>query len=270
MSPQPTRPNQAPRDLREIARIVAENPTVGKKILRSRAMRSHRRAVQSKGAAASYALKGVQKVVSFGFGQIPVPVVGSVLDKAWGVANDAARKARLGHNKAMAVSPADQVKFKLKSLGSEMGDLDSHRWKIAHAIEQCNKAEADTTRPPCDQVVRLWAKRKYLTHRIVKLEMMLTAMQAVIDVTRAWLDDVKASGNLKTENELTQAVAPHLRALQGADHSECREEFCVYGTKDWTKKTSVASTEFNDFFKKVGDVAEVAFGDPLGDALGEL
>ena len=270
MSPQP-RPGQAPRDLREIARSVAENPTVGKRILRSRAMRSHRRAVQSKGAMASYALSGLQKVVSFGFGQIPVPVVGNVADKAWSYANDKAREARLGHNRAMAVSSSDKVKFSLKAIGGEMADLDNHRWKIAHAIEQCNKAEADQSRPPCDQVVRLWAKRKYLTRRIEKLEANLLAMQGVIDATKEWLEEVKASGNLKTEQELTQQASSHLQNLRNADHGEGREEFCMFGTKSWTSQKSVPTSEFADFFvKAAGEVSAAALTDPVGDALGEI
>lgn len=270
MPPQP-RGNQPPRDLREIARLVAENPTVGKKFLRSRAMRSHRRAVQSKGAAASYAAAGAKKLVSFGFGQIPVPVVGSVLDKAWGFANEKAREMRLAHNMGIATSDTDKVKFSLKAIGGEMADLDHHRWKIAHAIEQCNKAESDQARPACDQVVRLWAKRKYLSLRVQKLRVCLVAMRGVIDATEAWLESVEKTGSLKTEQELTQQAAPYLTNLKQADHTDCRDEFCTFGTKDWTTKRSVPTSDFSQFFiKAVGEVSAVGLDDPVGDALGEI
>jgi hypothetical protein len=269
--PNPTNPNQPPRDLRVIAQQVAEHPTLAKKVLRSKALGSHRRAVQSKGAAASYAVKALQKVVSFGFGQIPVPAVGSVLDKAWGFAGDKARDYHLDRHTGMAVSPADKVKFELKAIGGRMANLDRSRWKIAHAIEQCNKAEADQKHAPCDRVVRLWAKRKYLDLRIEKLKVDLATMQGVITATEDWLKTVEAGGSIKTEQELTQAAGSHVASLKNADHSECRNVYCMYGTKDWTSQKSVPTSGLAKHFMQIsGEVTALAAGDPVSDALGEI
>ena len=45
-------------------------------------------------------------------------------------------------NVSMNVPNDEKVKFSLKAIGGDMASLDRFRWKIAHAIEQCNKAES--------------------------------------------------------------------------------------------------------------------------------
>lgn len=166
-------PSIAARDLQEIAKVVVANPTIGKRILHSKFLSPHRRAVQSPGAAASYAASALKKAGTLALGQIPVPAVGSIIDKAWTATCDAIRtKVHTSRIEAPA-NLGERVKFELKEIGGMVEDWDSYRWKIAHSVEQFNKAvnevKTQPTNAPCDTWVRVWAKYYYIGSRIAKL-----------------------------------------------------------------------------------------------------
>jgi hypothetical protein len=267
----PVQLNQAPRDLHEIAKTVIANPTVGKKVLHSSFLSPHRRAVQSKGAFASYALGGLKKGVTIALGQIPVPMVGSLLDKAWTAANDKIR-AKLHKNHINAVNTEEKVKFRLKELGNDVGDWDRYRWKIAHAVEQFNKVSAEVQKgidsAPCDTWVRVWAKYEYLASRIAKLRVSVEAMRATLDACDEWLDSVEQACTTKE---------PQIRAMYDKDvaqlklmqvHDTCSDTKCMFKKGQWTAKANVPTSSMADFFiKATSTTLDIVADDPIGDAV---
>ena len=267
----PVQLNQSPRDLQQIAKTVVANPTIGKKIRHSSFLSPHRRAVQSKGAFASYAFGGIQKGISIALGQIPVPVVGSLLDKAWTAANERVR-SKLHKNHMNAVNTEEKVKFRLKELGSEVADWDRYRWKISHAVEQFNKVSAAVQQgidsAPCDTWVRVWAKYEYLASRIAKLRVSVEAMRGTLDACDEWLNSVEqfvASKEPQIKSMYDKDVA-QLRRMQV--HDTCADTKCMFKMGQWTSKSTVPTSSMADFFiKATSTTLDIVADDPIGDAV---
>lgn len=268
----PVQLQQSPRDLQQIAKTVVSNPTVGKKILHSAFFDPHRRAVQSKGAFASYAAAGVKKGVSIALGQIPVPLVGAILDKAWTAANEAIRvKLHQNHITPVATNE-EKVKFELKDLGNDVGDWDRYRWKIAHAVEQYNKV-TDQVRQgissaPCDTWIRVWAKYYYLAARVAKLRASVEAMRAVLKETDEWLDGVeKAYSTNQTQLQaLYDKDVNGLKTMQV--HDTCADTKCMFKQGMWTSKGNVPTSDAANFFiAATSKVVNVLLDDPISDAV---
>ena len=187
--------------------------------------------------------------------KLPVPVISSILSKAWDTACDYIRDQDHEMQKDFAYRSGDlknQVKFELKALGGQVKSWDNYRWKIAKATENYNKA-IDKMHAmesgPCDRWVRVIAKRKYLRKRIMKLRTSVIAVQAVCAVTLQWLDkvdaDVKANDPiLKTQYEDDVRM---LKAYAGA-HETCSESFCMYKDLSWRSRRVVPTSSMALFF----------------------
>lgn len=263
--------HQSQRDLVEIAQSVVAHPTVGKKILHSKFLSPHRRAVQSPGAFASYAAGAVKKGVSIALSQIPVPLVGSILDKAWDACTAALRAKHHANHVAYPVNLTDKVKFELKDLGGEVGNWDGYRWKVTHAVEQYNKAAQAAMQgiatAPCDTWVRVWAKYIYLGSRIGKLRASIEAMRAVLLEMDVWLDSVEQSyaatqTQIKTQydKDVTQ-----LKTMQV--HDSCSDVKCIFKQGQYTKQASVPTSDAATFLIKATSTTLAAMGDPTADLI---
>ncbi len=260
------------RDLEKIAKTVVENPTIGKTVLRSTALASIRSSIQSKGAFASAAATGVRKGVSLALGQIPVPMVGSVLDAAWSKACDVLRSKMHGKHVDCPVNAADKVKFELKEIGSQVEDWDRYRWKISHAVEEYNKASAEALKgiasAPCDTWVRVWAKFLYLGSRIQKLRESVEAMRAILKEVDDWLVSVETSyeaAHKQVESQYQKDVA-QLKTMQV--HDTCSDTKCMFKKGQWTSSMSVPTSDAAKFFIKAAATTVAIVGDdPIGNAV---
>lgn len=265
---------KTPRDLEGIAKTVVANPTLGKRFLHSKILSPHRRAVQSKEAMASYVASGLRKGVSLGLGQIPVPVVGAVVDKAFGAACDAIRKKHLQHHVTYPANLDERVKFELKDIGGEVEDWDRYRWKISHAVEQYNKTTMEVQQgissAPCDTWVRVWSKYYYLGSRIGKLRESVEAMRAILLEVDTWLDSVEQSyGNTQLQiKALYDKDIAQLKTMQV--HDTCSDTKCMFKQGQWTSQKSVPTSEGALFLVKgASKVAEILLNDPISDAVDE-
>jgi hypothetical protein len=266
------------RDLKDIGNKVAANPSLAKRFLRSGAFSSYRR-LGGKGTVSGL-LKMTQTVVSAGLGNIPIPGVGGLLERAFDNTCNAIR-AKVHNDKAKALSyavaPEDKIKFELKELGAAVADWDGYRWKITHAIDEYKKATTEILsanyggRPPCDAWVRVWAKYFYRHSRIQKFH---TSVQAVTELAKEldkWLDSVDDAAT-KEEAKLDAAYKlafEDLKKLPADDHKECSEYKCIFNTKAWTSATYVpTSNEALFLIKGAKYVWSWGVGDPLGTAAG--
>lgn len=269
----PVNLHQSQRDLVEIAQSVVANPTIFKKALRSGFAMPHRKAVQSKGALASYAMGGVKKAGAIALTFIPVPAVGSVLTKAWDVADQAIRaKLHANHVKAPA-NLGEKVKFELKDLASEVENWDGYRWKVAHAVEQYNTAAQGAMQgidsAPCDTWVRVWAKYLYLGSRIAKLRASIEAMRAVLLEVDVWLDSVEqsyASTQTQLKAQYDKDVA-QLKTMQV--HDSCSDVKCMFKQGQYTKQASVPTSDAAQHFIKITSNVMTSIGDPTADIIAE-
>ena len=276
----PLSPGAAPappplaRDLRQIAQLVLAFPSIGKKILHSKFLSSHRSGVQSQGAAASYVASGMQKGVSAGLSVIPVPVVGTLLDKAWTAACEALRsKLHSGHTTATA-TPEERVKFELKDLGDTVGEWDRYRWKVTHAVEEYNKAtrelQQSLAKAPCDAWVRMWVKYLYLEKRVTVLRESVEAVRGILNETDGWLVSVEADYKTayhQIESQYKQSVA-QLQSAGMAAHEKCSDTKCMFKKAEWTSSRLVPTSDAAKFLVKgVSVVANVLANDPIGDSI---
>ncbi len=229
-----------PQDLVELAEEYVNNPSIGKRIRRSRALAGIRRGVHKPGVTW---LNMSAKGIGFGISKIPVPILNDLLKAAW-TATVKNLKAH-SHKTALGGSPstADRVKFELKELGDTVGQWDRYRWKIAHAIEEVNKQVEECkkmTNAPCDLWVKLLAKRMYLVKRVAKLRVSVVAVQEICHVTLTWLDQVEQNLELneqKTEQIFKKDVA-QLKRFAGA-HGGCSPEFCMHQARTPSMRRSV-------------------------------
>jgi hypothetical protein len=267
----PVNLQQSPRNLEEIAQSVVAHPTVGKKFLHSSVFAPHRRAVQSKGAAASYALGGLKKLGSIALAQIPVPAVGAIVDKAWVACAEALRAKHHKNHVAYPVDLAEKVKFELKDLGKDVEQWDNHRWKVSHAAEQYNKAAQGALKSmetaPCDTWVRVWAKYLYLGKRIGRLRASIDAMRAVLLEMDAWLDSVEQSYDA-THTQLKAQYdkdVTQLKTMQA--HDTCSDVKCMFKSGQYTKLASVPTSDAANFLIKAAATVAAAVGDPTSDLI---
>ncbi len=255
----PISPN--PRDLVDLAQDYATNPSILKKSLRSKAFSSMRRGYNAPGsAAASIAAKAGGVMIS----KIPVPIVSDILvlawDKAAGVLRSKSHESKLGKPD---VSQSDKIKFSLKELGGTVGDWDNYRWKITHAVEQVNKQTDEAKKmesAPCDQWVKLLAKRLYLKKRIGKLRASVVSVQALCNATLEWLDKVETDVQ---SNEMSTAALYNqdIMQLKKMAHEGCTDEFCMHSNKKWTSKRAVPTSDAAAFLIKVaGTASDVVAG----------
>lgn len=262
------------RDLYAIAHTVAENPTVGKTLLHSRAFSPFRRAVQSSGAFASGLGKAAQKGASLAIGKIPIPVLNKILDNAWNKFADGLREKSHSQNLRVAVTQHDKVKFSLKGLGDQVASWDRYRWKVDKALENYDKAATEAmemTSSPCDKWVRLWVKHLYLTNRIRKLRESVLAVQAVAEVTSEWLKTVEAKHSTHfTGLKLEYDKQVKLLAQFAGVHETCSDEFCMFKNSKWTEKRTVPTSSVALFFVKHGkDVMDVFGNEKVADSATE-
>lgn len=260
------------KNLQQIGASVAVNPTIGKRVRHSKIVSPFRRAGQSPGALASAAAGAVQKGVSVAFGQIPVPLVGSVLDKAWGLLGDKLRDYHVaGHLKGNP-SNEDKVKFELKAIGGAVADWDNYRWKVNHAAEQYNKAAAQfsetATKAPCDAWVRVWAKFYYLISRVDKLRESVEAVRAICDATDEWLITVETNAK-KGHEELKKQYDKEVAMLKQMQvHDTCSEDKCMFKTGSYVAKANVPTSGTALFLiKGVSEISKLALSDPLSTAV---
>lgn len=268
--------HQSARDLQGIAKSMVANPSVGKRIRHSRAFSPFRRAGQSKGAFASATFGLVQKGVSTAIGLIPVPVVGSLVDKAWGKLNELGRAKHYKQHIDFPVNSADRVKFELKTIGDEVADLDRYRWKISKAVANYNKVASEVMQgidsAPCDAWVRVWAKYYYLGSRIGKLRDAIDGLQAILLEADIWLDQVEQSYEKPFEQMKAQYEKDvrQLKTMAGA-HEACSKHTCMFKMGRWTDKPTVPTSRVANFFVKAAGELSTTFGDdPVGDAVGEI
>jgi len=264
--------NQQAKNLQQIGASVAANPTIGKKIRHSGSLSPFRRAVQSKGAFASATAGAIKKGVSVAFGQIPVPGVGMVLDKAWGIMGDKLREHHISSHLKAPADPADKVKFELKAIGGMVADWDSYRWKVNHAVEQYNKAAGEfsqvATKAPCDAWVRMWAKFYYLLSRVNKLREGVEAVRAVCDATDEWLTSVENNVKNAHEQIKVQYNKEVLQLKQMQVHDTCSSSKCMFGTSNYTDQANVPTSGAALFMiKGASTVTKAVMSDPLGDSV---
>jgi hypothetical protein len=241
-------------------------------MLRSKFISPFRSAVQSKGAAASFVGGAIQKGVSLALGQIPVPVVDKLLDKAWNTLCEVIRTK--GHKLHLDYPSnlGEKVKFELKEIGGEVEDWDRYRWKIAHAIEQYNKTSSEVERgissAPCDTWVRVWAKYYYMNSRIGKLRESVEAMRAILLEVDTWLDKVEddvSRYHPRVESQYQKDLI-HLKTMQV--HDTCSDTKCMFKQGQWTSKANVPTSGAAKFFIKAASTAiDSVSGDPIGDAV---
>lgn len=268
--------HQSPRDIQGIAKNMVANPSVGKRMRHSRSFSPFRRAGQSKAAFYSKTIGALQKAVSAALGQIPIPVVGSIVDKAWTKLNEVARQKHYKKHIDFPVNSAEQVKFELKSLGDEVGDLDRYRWKISKAVENYNKVVTEVMQgietAPCDAWARAWAKYYYLGSRIGKLRDSIDGLQAIMLETDIWLDQVEQSYEkpFTRMQSQYQTDVQQLKTMAGV-HESCSKHTCMFKQGRWTDRPTVPTSKVAIFFvKAAGELTTMAADDPIGDAVGEI
>ena len=268
----PVHLQQSARDLQEIGKTVAANPTIGKRVLHSSFLSSHRSAVQSKGAFGSYVAAGVQKGVSIALNHIPVPALGGLLDKAWTAACKKIRSKTHERHVHYPANPGDKVKFELKEIGSQVEDWDRYRWKVAHAVEQYNKVCGEVmqgiNKAPCDTWVRVWAKYYYLGSRIGKLRESVEAMRAICEEVDGWLDTVEQAYGASQQQIKAQydKDVTQLKTMQV--HDTCSDTKCMFKQGQYTSGATVPTSDGAMFFIKAASAAvTIVADDPISDAV---
>ncbi len=258
---------QSTRDLEEIGKMIVANPSVGKKVRHSQFLHPLRRAVQSPGAAASFAFSTVQKLASAATNLIPVPMVGSIVDKAW---TKACNLIRQYHHKRKIKYPAnlaERVKFELKEIGAQVADWDRFRWKISHAVEQYNKAceelRSSSDKPPCDMWVRFWAKYYYLGSRIGRLRESMEAMRAIMEEVDVWLMQVEENYSRAHTVMEAQYRAEFEQLKKMQVHDNCSDTKCMFKQAEWTSSAFVPTSDAAQFFIKASSAAVKFFDDPI-------
>ena len=259
-----------PRDLVEIATNYADHPSMGKILRHSKYASPFRRAFQSPGAFLSAVGRGVQHLGGILIKEIPLPVLNTLLEKAWAKAAEALRdKTYHDKLKHYNLSSKDKVKFELKRLGQEVENWDRYRWKVDHAVKQYNltvkEAEAMAA-SPCDRWVRVLAKRKYLGKRIDKLRVSVEAVKAVCEETLEWLSRVEKDYE-DTHTKLKPLFEDDVRKLKNfaGAHETCSKEFCMYKDSEWTHKKSVPTSTAAQWFIKGAAVASDIVGREPGE-----
>ena len=252
--------SSSPRNLASLAEDYATNPSILKKTLRSRAFASVRSGVNAKkSGAATVATKAVGVLIK----KIPVPIVNDLLALAWDKTAEALRKkSHMNKLGRPGVTEADKIKFSLKGLGGTVSNWDKYRWKITHGIEQVNKqtdAAKEMASAPCDQWVKLLAKRLYLRKRMAKLRASVVSVQALCDETLKWLDNVEV--NVQANEAATSALYDKdVSQLKKMAHEGCTPEFCMHSTKKWGSRKAVPTANAVAYLNKVGTVADAMSG----------
>jgi hypothetical protein len=264
----PVNLHQSKKNLQEIGASVAANPTIGKRVRHSKHLSPFRRAGQSKGAFASATAGAVKKGVSIAFGQIPVPGVGMVLDKAWTLLAEKLRAYHVAEHIKGAPDNADKVKFELKAIGGAVADWDNYRWKVNHAAEQYKKAAAEfsetATEAPCDSWVRVWAKFYYLISRVDKLRESVEAVRAICDATDEWLTDVETSIKREHQQIKAQYDKEKVQLGQMQVHDTCSDDKCMFKQGSYMAKASVPTSGVALYMiKGASTVAAMAMDDGL-------
>lgn len=250
-----------PRDLVDLAQDYATNPSILKKARRSSAFSSMRRGRHAPGATAATI---ATKAIGVGISKIPVPIVSDLIGVAWGQVASALRskshESKLGKP---GISESDKIKFSLKELGGTVANWDSYRWKIHHAIEEVNKQTEAATKmesAPCDQWVKLLAKRIYLKKRIGKLRASVISVQGLCDATLTWLDTIDA--NVRSNEAATaSAYNKDITQLKKMAHEGCTDELCMHSNKKWSSKKSVPTSNASAFLIKVAGTTSSAMSD---------
>lgn len=266
----PVHLQQSTRDLQDIAKSVVANPSITKKALHSSFMAPFRSAANSKGSFGSkVAAPMVQKGVSLALSKIPIPVLNSLLEKAFDAACKAVKKKLHESHIKAPQNLAEKVKFELKDIADQFKDWDHYRWKVSHAAEQYNKVTSDVltgiNTAPCDTWVRVWAKYYYLGSRIAKLRASVEAVRAILLEVDIWLDSVEQSYDTtqqQVESQYNKDVA-QLKVMQV--HDTCSDDKCMFKQGQYNK----APSNVEEFFIKVASKGASAVGgdDPIGKAI---
>lgn len=266
------------RDLKEIGEKVAANPSLAKRFLRSGAFSSYRR-LAGKGTVSGL-LKMGQSAISAGLGNIPIPGVGGVIERAFdNTCNLIRRKIHKdkANNLTYAVAPEDKIKFELKELGATVADWDGYRWKVQHAVDEYKKATTDILkadyggRPPCDAWVRVFAKYYYIHSRVKKFQASVTSVLELAKELDKWLDavDKAATAEEAKLDAAYQTAHATLANLPSDDHEPCSEYKCMFKTKSWTCATYVpTSNEALFLVRGAKYVWSWGVGDPITTAVG--
>jgi len=267
----PVHLQQSSRDLQDIARSVVANPSVFKQVRHSGALSPFRRAVQSKGAAASAAASVVKKLGSTAISFIPVPALPALIDAAWSKLTDQLKKVQLNKHIESPANLEDKVKFELKVIGDQVASWDSYRWKVAHAAEQFNKAAQEALQTmntaPCDTWVRVWAKYYYLGSRMQKLRASVAAVRAITEEVDVWLLSVEQSYEQvypKVEAQFAKDVAM-LKTMQA--HDSCSDVKCMFKSGQYLKQVTVPTSDPAKFFIKATSAIVGDLTDKLSDAV---
>ena len=176
------------------AKVIAESPEVKQKIWHSKALVKLRRAFGSPKRASTTVVKGLGQAVTWGFKQIPVPVLKDLLATLSDAASAAIRSAKHKHNvNKGGDDTATKVKYMWKHF--DVKEMDRYRWKVTNCLENINKLaaklSADQEKPTLGKLQSLAYEYNYAFTRVRKLNDRCDLIQAAVDLTRSWLNDVE-------------------------------------------------------------------------------
>lgn len=232
-----------PRDLWDIGRKVAYNPSWGKRILHSSFADPFRR--KSVSRIGTMVIKGA---ITF----IPVPAIAKdIISTAVEKGLQFARKKQLEYkkNKHQTGDMAHKVKWGWKDLDLE--DMDRYRWKVKHAADMLKEAvdtliqNAPVTASICNDVVRAISKKEYLDKRIQKIREQLEITTQLCTLTDQWLTQIEQWVQTNNYQEILESFARVAQQLPDNDeqHMKCDKEYCAHGDKArfWDKNPKLTA-----------------------------
>lgn len=240
-------------DVWKYAAAKVSNKGILSRVAHSGRFHGIRSAVNSKGSFGSKALGALTAVGRASLGLIPIPVIGSLIATAQSAIEGKVRTyLHKKHTEGkVASSDPEYVKFSLKEASVE--DLDRYRFKVEHAVAECNKAlmtwgtikaAAESSGGRCNAKLELAMAIEQANRRMDIFDKSVLELETLMRVSREWSEQLRASLRAGTDSAkaefttlyaaeaalLNSAVTPDARAQATSDmmryHANCGD-FCV-------------------------------------------
>lgn len=221
-------------DVWKYATAKVNNKGVFSRIAHSSRFHGFRSAVNSKGSFGSKALGALTAVGRASLGLIPIPVIGSLIATAQSAIEGKVRShlhQKHTDGKTASADP-DFVKFSLKEASVE--NLDRYRFKVEHAVAECNKAlmawgtikaAAEDSGERCKAKVELAMAIEQANRRMDIFDKSLLELETLMRVSRDWSLQLRASlatGTQSAKDEFTALYQAEQDILNRAGTTEAK------------------------------------------------
>lgn len=186
-------------DILDYARKRVDNKAVMQRIGHSAKLHKYRSAFVKKGGSLGSKAAGIGGlVVRTALKQISIPVVGGFLAQIEQTVEDAIRSEYHKFRRDTAPDARTEAKFELKELS--VSEMDRYRWKVEESLKSLNQAAGNfptnfqkkqAEGKQCDAYLEFAMAYAQAERRVKKLEKSCAGLEAAVQITHAWLNEVK-------------------------------------------------------------------------------